>query len=111
MQQPPEANQQKGPSAQPEKCFWSLDKSGLGREGQEPTYTQTKSRIKQIGQHTASLISFIIQLLPVQELILNYTWLLFDADDTLFDFPRAEANALKKTSEPAPAEKKPEEKK
>jgi 2-haloacid dehalogenase len=28
---------------------------------------------------------------------LNYTWLLFDADDTLFDFPRAEANALKWT--------------
>ena len=28
---------------------------------------------------------------------LKYTWLLFDADDTLFDFPRAEANALKWT--------------
>jgi 2-haloacid dehalogenase len=30
---------------------------------------------------------------------LKYTWLLFDADDTLFDFPRAEANALKWTLE------------
>jgi len=28
---------------------------------------------------------------------MNYTWLLFDADETLFDFPRAEANALKWT--------------
>jgi 2-haloacid dehalogenase len=27
----------------------------------------------------------------------KYTWLLFDADDTLFDFPRAEANALRWT--------------
>jgi 2-haloacid dehalogenase len=32
---------------------------------------------------------------------LKYTWLLFDADDTLFDFPRAEANALKWTLEQA----------
>lgn len=30
-------------------------------------------------------------------MIVEYTWLLFDADDTLFDFPRAEANALKWT--------------
>jgi 2-haloacid dehalogenase len=30
---------------------------------------------------------------------LKYIWLLFDADDTLFDFPRAEANALKWTLE------------
>jgi 2-haloacid dehalogenase len=30
---------------------------------------------------------------------LKYTWLLFDADDTLFDFPRAEANALRWTLE------------
>jgi 2-haloacid dehalogenase len=30
---------------------------------------------------------------------LKYTWLLFDADDTLFDFPRAEANALQWTLE------------
>ena len=30
---------------------------------------------------------------------MKYTWLLFDADDTLFDFPRAEANALKWTLE------------
>ena len=28
---------------------------------------------------------------------MKYTWLLFDADDTLFDFPRAEANALRWT--------------
>jgi 2-haloacid dehalogenase len=28
---------------------------------------------------------------------MKYSWLLFDADDTLFDFPRAEANALKWT--------------
>lgn len=28
---------------------------------------------------------------------MTYTWLLFDADDTLFDFPKAEANALKWT--------------
>jgi 2-haloacid dehalogenase len=26
-----------------------------------------------------------------------YTWLLFDADDTLFDYPRAEADALRRT--------------
>jgi 2-haloacid dehalogenase len=32
---------------------------------------------------------------------LKYTWLLFDADDTLFDFPKAEANALKWTLEQA----------
>jgi 2-haloacid dehalogenase len=32
---------------------------------------------------------------------MTYTWLLFDADDTLFDFPRAEANALKWTLEQA----------
>ena len=31
----------------------------------------------------------------------KYTWLLFDADDTLFDFPKAEANALKWTLEQA----------
>lgn len=30
---------------------------------------------------------------------MKYTWLLFDADDTLFDFPKAEANALKWTLE------------
>jgi len=30
---------------------------------------------------------------------LKYTWLLFDADDTLFDFPQAEANALRWTLE------------
>jgi 2-haloacid dehalogenase len=30
---------------------------------------------------------------------MTYTWLLFDADDTLFDFPRAEANALQWTLE------------
>lgn len=30
---------------------------------------------------------------------MKYTWLLFDADDTLFDFPRAEANALHWTLE------------
>lgn len=30
---------------------------------------------------------------------MNYTWLLFDADDTLFDFSKAEANALKWTLE------------
>jgi YjjG family noncanonical pyrimidine nucleotidase len=30
---------------------------------------------------------------------LKYTWLLFDADDTLFDFPRASANALQWTLE------------
>jgi YjjG family noncanonical pyrimidine nucleotidase len=30
---------------------------------------------------------------------LKYTWLLFDADDTLFDFSKAEANALKLTLE------------
>lgn len=30
---------------------------------------------------------------------MKYTWLLFDADDTLFDFPRAEANALRWTLE------------
>ncbi len=35
--------------------------------------------------------------LPLKRL--NYAWLLFDADDTLFDFPRAEANALKWTLE------------
>lgn len=28
---------------------------------------------------------------------MTYRWLLFDADDTLFDFPRAEANALQWT--------------
>jgi 2-haloacid dehalogenase len=32
---------------------------------------------------------------------LKYTWLLFDADDTLFNFPKAEANALKWTLEQA----------
>jgi 2-haloacid dehalogenase len=32
---------------------------------------------------------------------MTYTWLLFDADDTLFDFPRAEANALRWTLEQA----------
>jgi 2-haloacid dehalogenase len=30
---------------------------------------------------------------------LKYTWLLFDADDTLFNFPKAEANALRWTLE------------
>lgn len=30
---------------------------------------------------------------------MKYTWLLFDADDTLFDFPKAEANAIKWTLE------------
>jgi 2-haloacid dehalogenase len=30
---------------------------------------------------------------------LSYLWLLFDADDTLFDFPRAEADALRRTLE------------
>jgi 2-haloacid dehalogenase len=28
---------------------------------------------------------------------MNYTWLLFDADDTLFDYPKAEAAALRNT--------------
>ena len=32
---------------------------------------------------------------------MKYTWLLFDADDTLFDFLRAETNALKWTLEQA----------
>jgi 2-haloacid dehalogenase len=32
---------------------------------------------------------------------MKYSWLLFDADDTLFDFPKAEANALKWTLEQA----------
>lgn len=32
---------------------------------------------------------------------MTYTWLLFDADDTLFDFPKAEANALKWTLDEA----------
>ena len=32
---------------------------------------------------------------------MKYTWLLFDADDTLFDFPRASANALEWTLEQA----------
>jgi YjjG family noncanonical pyrimidine nucleotidase len=30
---------------------------------------------------------------------MSYTWLLFDADDTLFDYPLAEANALRSTFE------------
>ncbi len=30
---------------------------------------------------------------------MKYTWLLFDADDTLFDYPRAEAKALAWTFE------------
>jgi 2-haloacid dehalogenase len=30
---------------------------------------------------------------------LKYSWLLFDADDTLFDFPKAESNALRCTLE------------
>jgi 2-haloacid dehalogenase len=30
---------------------------------------------------------------------LKYSWLLFDADDTLFDYPKAEANALQTTLE------------
>jgi len=30
---------------------------------------------------------------------LKYTWLLFDADDTLFDFPKSSANALQRTLE------------
>ncbi len=29
----------------------------------------------------------------------KYTWLLFDADDTLFDFPKAQASALQITLE------------
>jgi len=39
---------------------------------------------------------------------LKYTWLLFDADDTLFDFPKAEANALKWTLEQSGLPAKPE---
>jgi len=39
---------------------------------------------------------------------LKYTWLLFDADDTLFDFPKAEANALKWTLEQAGLPFRPE---
>jgi len=39
---------------------------------------------------------------------LKYTWLLFDADDTLFDFPKAEANALKWTLEQAGLGSQPE---
>ena len=30
---------------------------------------------------------------------MKYTWLLFDADDTLFDFAKAESNALQWTLE------------
>jgi 2-haloacid dehalogenase len=37
----------------------------------------------------------------ILDIHLKYTWLLFDADDTLFDFPKAEANALKWTLEQA----------
>jgi len=39
---------------------------------------------------------------------LKYTWLLFDADDTLFDFAKAEANALKWTLEQSRLDFKPE---
>lgn len=39
---------------------------------------------------------------------MNYTWLLFDADDTLFDFPQAEANALKWTLEQSGLPTRPE---
>jgi 2-haloacid dehalogenase len=38
----------------------------------------------------------------------KYSWLLFDADDTLFDFPKAEANALKWTLEQAGLPFRPE---
>jgi 2-haloacid dehalogenase len=38
---------------------------------------------------------------------LKYNWLLFDADDTLFDFPTAEANALRWTLEQAGLPVKP----
>jgi 2-haloacid dehalogenase len=31
--------------------------------------------------------------------MMKYTWLLFDADDTLFDYPKAESNALQWTLE------------
>jgi 2-haloacid dehalogenase len=37
------------------------------------------------------------KLITPLETTVTYTWLLFDADDTLFDFPKAEANALKWT--------------
>lgn len=33
--------------------------------------------------------------------LLKYSWLLFDADETLFDFPKSEASALKRTLEEA----------
>ncbi len=39
---------------------------------------------------------------------MKYTWLLFDADDTLFDFPRAEANALRWTLEQSNLSFRPE---
>jgi len=39
---------------------------------------------------------------------MKYTWLLFDADDTLFDFARAEAMALKNTLEQTGLAFKPE---
>ena len=39
---------------------------------------------------------------------MKYTWLLFDADDTLFDFSRAEANALKWTLEQSGLDFEPE---
>lgn len=39
---------------------------------------------------------------------MKYTWLLFDADETLFDFSRAEANALRWTLEQSGLEYHPE---
>jgi 2-haloacid dehalogenase len=39
---------------------------------------------------------------------MKYSWLLFDADDTLFDYPRAEAEALQKTLEGAGVPFRPE---
>ena len=38
----------------------------------------------------------------------RYTWLLFDADDTLFDYPRAEAQALQTTLEQSGVRFQPE---
>lgn len=39
---------------------------------------------------------------------MKYAWLLFDADDTLFDFPKAEANALRWTLEQSNLPSRPE---
>jgi 2-haloacid dehalogenase len=39
---------------------------------------------------------------------LKYSWLLFDADDTLFDYPKAEANALQTTLEQSGLKFRPE---